>query len=135
MKNLTPTPPNLTPTRWRRFVPIALIVLGLLLISWYGVRTARSYWQIQQTGLQPGVTDVTAIRGWMTVPYIAKAFGVPADYIFEQLQIPPTDNHDKSLRQLNRQYASDQPGLIVQQVQAALRAYQSQPPAATRAKP
>lgn len=67
---------------------IGLIILSLVLITFFGIRTIVSYIRIQQTGLQPGVTDVEAIRGWMTIPYIATAYGVPEKYIFEQIGLP-----------------------------------------------
>jgi len=109
---------------WQRYIPLGLILIGLLLVILFGARTVISYIRIQRTSLQPGVTDVEAIRGWMTVPYIAQAYGVPAEFIFTQIDIPATDNQTKSLSQLNRTYASGQPGVMLSKVKAAITQYQ-----------
>lgn len=129
MFQLLPTTP--TPPRWERLLTIGLIVLGLILILFFGVRTVASYIRIQQTGLQPGVTDVEAIRGWMTIPYIAQAYRVPEAYIFEQLGIPQAGNQNKSLGQLNRDYAPGERGLILTRVKEVLRQYQAENPTPT----
>jgi hypothetical protein len=121
--------------RRQRFVVIALVALGLILVIIFGLRTVRSYIRLQRTGLQPGVTDVEAIRGWMTVPYIATAYKVPEDYLFEQLDIPAEGNRDKSLRQLNREYALGQQAAILEAVKEAIKQYQRENPASTPKSP
>ena len=119
-----------SPPRSRRekIIITGLIVAGLVLVIFFGLRTVVSYLRIHQTGLQPGVTEVEAIRGWMTIPYIAKAYKVPEDYIFERIGIPPTGNHDKNLGQLNRLYAPDERGAVIEAVKAAIRQYQAENP-------
>ena len=114
---------------------IGLIALGLILVGFFGVRAVVSFIRIQQTGLQPGVTDAEAIRGWMTIPYIATAYGVSEEYLFEHIGIPAEGNRDKSLGQLNREYAFDQPTAILNMVKEAIRQYQSEQPLATTAAP
>ena len=118
----------LTFSRNERRIFIILIILGLFLIMFFGLRTVRSYIRLQRMGLKPGVTDVEAIRGWMTVPYIATAYGVPEEYIFEQTGIPAEKNRKKSLSQLNRKYASGKKGVIVKAVKSAIRKYQEEQP-------
>jgi hypothetical protein len=105
-----------------------LIVLGLILIGFFGFRAMRSFLRIQFTGLEPGVTDVELIRGWMTIPYIATAYGVPEAYIFEQIGVPPEDNQTKSLRRLNADYFNGEPEAILTAVKAAIRQYQAEQP-------
>ena len=114
---------------------IGLIALGLILVGFFGVRAVVSFVRLQQTGLQPGVTDVEAIRGWMTVPYIATAYGVPEEYFFEHIGIPAEGNRDKSLGQLNREYAFGQPAAILNAVKEAIRKYQREQPPVTEAPP
>lgn len=120
--SLPPKPPA-SAWSWNRILLIGLIVLGLFLTLFFGVRAIRSYLRIWQTGLQPGVTDVEAIRGWMTIPYIARAYGVPEEIIFERLNIPPEGNRSRSLAQLNRLYAPGERGRIVEAVKQAVKAY------------
>lgn len=112
---------------------IGLIVLGLILVGFFGVRAIVSLVRIQQTGLQPGVTDVEAIRGWMTIPYIATAYGVPEERLFERVGIPAEGNRDKSLGQLNREYAFGQPAAVLNAVKEAIRQYQREPTPANEA--
>ncbi|MCP4402513.1 MAG: hypothetical protein GY801_35060 [bacterium] len=74
--------------------------------------------------MKPGTTDVEAIRGWMTIPYITTAYGVPEEYIFKEIGIPVKENRKKSLSQLNLTYAFGQKGVIVGAVKAAVNTYQ-----------
>jgi len=115
--------------RWIRAGFVALIVAGVLLTAFFGLRAVRSYLRLRNAGLQPGVADVEAIRGWMTIPYIAEAYGVPQDILFAALDVPPAGNEARSLSDLNRQLAPDQRGYVLQQIKDALRRYQTEHPA------
>ena len=117
-----------TPSRKERIIVIGLVVLGLILVIFFGLRTVRSYVRIHETGLHPGATNVEAIHGWMTVPYIARAYNVPPDYIFKQIGLPPEGNQRKSLSRLNREYAPGQPGKILEAVKRAITQYQAEQP-------
>ena len=129
------TPATPGPSRRWQLLTISLILLGLLLIGFFGLRAVRSYIRIQQTGLEPGVTDVEAIRGWMTIPYIATAYGVPEDYIFSQLNLSAEGNQNKSLADLNRTYARGQPEVILGAVKTAVKTYLDEHPQPTRGRP
>jgi len=120
-------PPSGGASRRERIMVIGLIVLGLALVIFFGFRAVRSYIRLHQTGLRPGVTDVEAIRGWMTIPYIAKAYHMPPDYIFDKAGISPAGNQDKSLAQLNREYNLE-PMALLNTVKDAIRQYQAQHP-------
>ena len=117
---------------WKRYLTTILIVVGLLLIIWFGFHSAVSVIRVWRTGLQPGATDVEAIRGWMTIPYIARAFGVPEKYLFEAAGIPAEGNQRKSLGRLNREYASGERGAMLKRVEAAIRRYETEQPATRR---
>ncbi len=65
------------PSRWEKRLTSGLIVLGLILVLFFGFRAVRSFLRIQFTSLEPGVTDVELIRGWMTIPYLATSYNVP----------------------------------------------------------
>lgn len=113
---------------------IILIILGGILILFFGLRTVASYIRLQRMGLKPGVTDVEAIRGWMTIPYIAAAYNVPEENIFEQIDIPAEENRKKSLSQINRKYAFGEKGFIVNAVKTAIKTYQQEHPPASESK-
>lgn len=106
-----------------------LLTVGIVLTAFFGFRAVRSFAQVRLTGLQPGTTDVGAIRGWMTIPYISKAYGVPSDYLYQQINVPPSGNDAKNLGDLSREFFPGQPGVILQKVKDAIHAYQvtSQP--------
>ncbi len=123
-----PSPAPSRSSRTGQILIIGLIVLGMILVLFFGFRAVRSYLRIQQTGLQPGVSDVELIRGWMTIPYIAAAYDVPEAYIFTQIGIPQPDNQNKSLGQLNRQYAPGEPAAILNKVKEVVRQYQAEHP-------
>jgi hypothetical protein len=91
------------------------------------MRTVESYIRIQQTKLEPGVADVETIRGWMTVPYIATVYGVPEEYLFEQLGIPPEGYRTQSLNQM---YVGKETA-IRQVVKNIIWRYRSEHPAST----
>lgn len=105
--------PEPSQPRWRRLparliLTIAMIVLGLGLAGFYGVRSARSFREfryIHQQGLDRGAASVEAIRPWMTIRFIAVAYAVPEEYIYSALAIPfDQRNADQSLGELNKTY-------------------------------
>ena len=125
---------NKQPSRFsknERRVFIALIVLGVVLIGFFGLRTIKSYIRLMRTGLEQGATDPEVIRGWMTIPYIAVAYGIPEEYIFKQIGIPREDNQKKSLAQLNRKYAPNEKGVILNAVKTVIKKYQAEHPPQT----
>ncbi len=118
------------PTRSRRekIIITVLIVVGLVLILFFGLRAVRSFLRIQLTGLESGVTNVELIRGWMTIPYIATAYGVPEEHIFEQIGVPQKGNQKRALRQLNFDYFKGEPEAILKAVQEAISQYKAEHP-------
>jgi hypothetical protein len=63
----------------------------------------------------------------MTIPYLAKIYGVPQDYLYRQLNVPASDSNEKSLADLNKEYFSSQPGAALQKVKDAIRTYKLTP--------
>jgi len=103
---------------------VALILIGLGLVLFFGGRAYRDYRRLQLRGLSPGVTDVEAIRGWMTLPYIANAYGVPETTLFEALDVPQAGNEKLSITQLANKYGRE-PAKVRQAIQRAILRYQS----------
>lgn len=96
--------PRIRTSRIGLILIAALIIIGLGLVLFFGGRAYRDYRRLQQRGLSPGVTDVEAIRGWMTLPYIAHAYGVPEALLFEELDMPQAGNEKLSIKQLANKY-------------------------------
>jgi hypothetical protein len=94
-------------TSRRVMLSIALLLLGTALTGFFGIRAYRAYDHFNSHAPTTGMTDVEAIRGWMTVPYIARAYGVPADALFAALGIPQAGNDRLSVKQLVAKYGRD----------------------------
>ncbi|MGB5051011.1 MAG: hypothetical protein WBO46_18840, partial [Caldilineaceae bacterium] len=77
-------------SKLRRFLPLALILIGLLVTVLFGLRSLRSFRQvryIQQQGLDAGTANVDAIQRWMTIRFIAVAYAVPEEYLYSALGV------------------------------------------------
>jgi hypothetical protein len=97
-----------TPSASRHLMlSIALVIAGAALAGFFGVRAYHAYNRFQQRELAAGTTDVEAIRGWMTLPYIARGYGVPEDALFTALGIPKPGNERLSVKQLVAKYGRD----------------------------
>lgn len=107
---------------------IGLIIVGLILILFFGMRAARSFWRVQHMGPGSDAADIDAIRGWMTIPYIAHTYHIPPEYLFDQLQIPIEGNQEKSLADLNSAYFNGAEGEIMTRIKQAIRDFQTAPP-------
>ncbi len=73
---------------------ISIIVIGFLLcVALTGmvlsaVGTVRAVQNLQQQRTLTRQGDVRTIRSWMTIPYIAHVYHVPANYLYQSLHIP-----------------------------------------------
>lgn len=99
----------LAKTRWPRLLALALIVAGLVLSGFFGLRTWRQYEYTQRVAR--GEVQVESLRGWMTLPYIERVYGVPQADLRTALGLPASGFEDRSLREwLNVQGADPQAG-------------------------
>jgi hypothetical protein len=115
--------PRARTSRIGLLLTVGLVIVGLGLVLFFGLRAYRDYRRLEERGLAPGVTDVEAIRGWMTLPYIAQAYGVPETALFEALGLPQAGNQKLSIRQLADKYERE-PEAVRRAVQEAVRRYQ-----------
>jgi len=118
----------------QRILTIGLIALGVWIVTFFGVRAVHAFNHIREGGFGPGrphplpsETDVELIRDWMTITYIARAYGVPDHMLFKELRIPEKDNREKSLKELNVAYFPDQNGFVLDEVKKAITTHR--PPA------
>lgn len=115
--------PRARTSRIGLLLTVGLVIVGLGLVLFFGLRAYRDYRRLEERGLAPGVTDVEAIRGWMTLPYIAQAYGVPETALFEALGLPQAGNQKLSIRQLADKYERE-PEAVRRAVQEAVRRHQ-----------
>jgi hypothetical protein len=122
--------------RTRLLLSIGVIVIGLAIAGFFGIRTVRSARQleyIRQQGLDRGVASIDAIRPWMTVRFIAVAYAVPEEYIYSALEIPfDRRRPDNSLGEINREFQmgnspTDNELVIIDKAKAAITAYRANP--------
>lgn len=124
----------MTPSTQRRLI-FALISTGLVIVGFFGLRARdalREFRGHRPPSFNPGEgppaeTDVELIRDWMTIPFISKMYRVPPRILFDALEVPREENGEKSLAQLNEEYFSQAPGIVMEIVKAALRANQPPP--------
>lgn len=117
--------------RQRNFV-IGLIIIGLMIIGFFGLRTARAFRQFHGHRPPPPFatehveTDVSLIRDWMTIPFISRMYHVPAPVLFNALEIPEHGNKEKSLKQLNEEYYPQGEGVVLEKIKTTVLANQPQ---------
>jgi len=118
----------------QRALVISLILVGLIIVGIFGLRTVRAIREFRghrppppfAPEVQEIETDVSLIRDWMTIPFIAKMYYVPPYVLFKALDIPEHKNKEKSLKQLNEEYYPEAEGIVLKKVKAAILA--NQPP-------
>lgn len=117
----------------QRIFMTALIIIGCLLILFFGLGALRAFQKFDGHAPPPHVfpeqleTDVERVREWMTIPFIARMYGVPESILYEALAIPAWGNHKKSLEDLNREYFPESDGIVMKIVKATLLANQTLP--------
>jgi len=118
-------------SRQRNFV-VGLIIIGLMIVGIFGLRTLRAFRQFHGHRPPPPFatehveTDVSLIRDWMTVPFISRMYYVPPPVLFDALEIPEQGNKEKSLKQLNEEYYPQENGAVLEKIKATVSANQTQ---------
>ena len=116
----------------QKILAIGLIVIGLVIAGLFGLRSfhALRRFRSHPPPLPPPSkieTDVSLIRDWMTVPFVAHTYYVPDKILFDALKIPPQGNENKSLNKLNRAYYPNDNGFVLEKVRETVRANQPPP--------
>lgn len=112
----------------QRALILLLVLAGALSVVLFGARTLRALRDLREQAplpaphnvSDPAQTSVERIRSWMTVPFIARMYGIPSSVLFEALEISPRGNEEKSLTQLNEQYFPAVPGIVEAKIKAAV---------------
>ncbi len=99
---------------------VVLFAVMLLPTLWLGMRTYRSL-VVLHTAYEAGVPTTSAIRGWMTLQFIATTYHVSEDELRQRLELPPNTDSKTSLRSLARATGGS-PIRIVERVQRAISA-------------
>jgi hypothetical protein len=112
----------------QRILFIALSILGVMLILFFGLRALRAFKKFDGHRPPPMAeelqSDVNDIEDWMTIPFISHNYGMPPEILFDALSINGKENHKKSLKQLNDEFYSEQDGYVIETVRATILAHQ-----------
>lgn len=102
---------------------LLLILVGLALVLFFGLRALRAFRHVREG---PRETDVELIQEWMTIHYVSHVYKVPPDYLFAQLGISEPENRNKSIAEINEEYAAAESGVILAQVKAIIQQFQAE---------
>jgi hypothetical protein len=117
-------------TSKQRLLFIALSILGVMLILFFGLRVLHAFKKFDGHRPPPLAkeleTDVEDIEDWMTIPFISHNYGVPPEILFDALNIDPKETRKKSLKQINDEFYPNEDGYVLTTVKAVILS--NQPP-------
>jgi hypothetical protein len=113
----------------QRVLVSALIIFGIWIAAFFGLRTLYAYSEVRKHRPPPPPfkteqpeTDVALIQDWMTVPFIERMYQIHHGVLFQALNIPAESNRDKSLKQINEKYFPNQSGFVLKLVKTTVQA-------------
>ncbi|MBI4182721.1 MAG: DedA family protein [Proteobacteria bacterium] len=103
---------------WVRWSLTALVVVAIVATVMFGMRSYRSF-LLLRSAYEAGSADVSRVRPWMTLRYVANTYRAPESALIQRLGLSPETAPGASLKSLaERQGIS--PFRYVQRVQKAL---------------
>ncbi len=103
-----------------------VLCLALGLTVFFAVQAVQAFQRFQQERKLVVTGDVSAIRSWMTVPYIAHYYRIPESYLDQSLRITSDKTvHRLPLRELADRVKRPVDGLI-RDIQHAILNYRNQ---------
>jgi hypothetical protein len=113
----------------QRVLVSALILFGIWIAAFFGLRTFHAYREVRAHRPPPPPfkteqpeTDVNLIEDWMTIRFIGRMYNIRPSVLFEALSIPADANKEKSLKQINEKYFPDQPGIVLELIKTTVQA-------------
>lgn len=103
---MKPLSPNGT-QQWhlRRWLALVAVLVGIALVGFFGWRAWKQV-QFNQR-VANGEVQVETLRGWMTLAYIERVYGVPQVKLRQALGLPATGFDDRSVRDWSKQAGVD----------------------------
>jgi hypothetical protein len=105
---------------------LLLLALGVMVIA--AVATVQAIQGFQQQNSLVKADDVRTVRDWMTIPYIARMYHVPENYLYQWLHITDAQKPVHATLRLLATHYHRTVNSMIQSVQAAIRAYRMQHP-------
>jgi len=106
------------PPGWARRVLIVLAVLAAFATILFGIRSYHTF-LLLRSAYEAGAPDVSSLRPWMTLGYVASTYRAPEMALRNRLGLPPEIGSATSLRSLAEREELG-PLQYVQRVQRAI---------------
>lgn len=103
-----------------------LALLGVVASAILGLRTVHTY-TLLASAYEVGRPELSNVRPWMTLKYVAAAYAVPESKLREQLGVPVATGSDTTLDELAERAAVPRPDYMLR-VQRAIVAVAPGPP-------
>jgi hypothetical protein len=82
--------------RIRRVIPLTILLLVALLAFFFiAARVARAVLEVRNAEQVRNGAEV-GVRPWMTIPYIARAYGVPESDLYSVLGLTPSERERRA---------------------------------------
>jgi len=88
-----------TRSHWRRPVLLTLFAIAALATVMFGLRTYRSL-LLLRSAYKLGAPDVSSVRPWMTLEYVARTYRIAGRALAGRLGLPPDINPNTTLKSL-----------------------------------
>ena len=105
-------------SRWLTRALVLFVVLSAAAAAVLGLRTYRTY-HLLVSAYEMGRPDVSNVRPWMTLRYVAAAYHAPETALREHLGVPASTSPDTTLRDLAERAKVPRPDYI-ERVQRAI---------------
>lgn len=109
---------------------LLLLAVGMTIIATLATIQAFQGYQQQSSMLHAG--DVRSVSDWMTIPYIARTYHIPEDYLYQWLHITGKQKPVHATLRLLAAHYHRTVNSVIQSVQAAIKAYHAQHPPTRR---
>jgi membrane-associated protein len=103
---------------WQRASLLTLLAIAALAVVIFGLRTYRSF-LLLRSAYRLGASDISSVRAWMTLRYVAGTYRVPETALIQSLRLSSTIDRNMTLRSI-AQGRDLSPFQYVQQVQEAI---------------
>lgn len=103
---------------WQGWILLILFALAAFAVGIFAFRTYRSY-LLLRSAYELGAPDVSSVRPWMTLDYVARAYHVPGTALVEHLGLAPDTDPTTTLISLAQKQGLS-PFEYLQQVQEAI---------------
>lgn len=103
---------------WQSWILLILFALAAFAVGIFAFRTYRSF-LLLRSAYELGAPDVSSVRPWMTLDYVARAYHVPGTALAERLGLAPDTDSTTTLISLAQKQGLS-PFEYIQQVQEAI---------------